>query len=132
MHRPRASQAPPAPSPKSQFTIEARGNHLLVEQSGCLQSKLEATALQDAVLAACRAHRVRRVIFDNRQSLVPPEEVRDLMWRWVGDPAHLERVALVLESTMASVRANMTAVSHGVRLRSFTTVDDARAWIKEG
>jgi hypothetical protein len=80
-------------------------------------------------MSRCARAGTRRVLFDNRQTLAPEEAVRDMVWAWIRDPTQLERVALLLESSMGVVRANMTAVSQRIRLRAFNSFEEARAWL---
>jgi hypothetical protein len=116
-------------SEQSRFEITVAPGHVVVWQSGRLASLDEARALQKAVRSRCLRAGVRRALFDNRQTLAPEEAIRDLIWAWVRDPADFERVALLLESSMGVVRANMTAVSQKVRLRAFTSFEEARQWL---
>lgn len=118
-----------APHDESSFEITSQGDHALVRQRGRLADLSEARELQTAVLHRCSEWGVRRVLFDNRESAAPDESVRDDMWSWISE-VDLERVGLLLTSPMGAVRANMTALSKGVKVRAFGELNEALSWLR--
>lgn len=50
------------------------------------------------------------------------------MWTWIRG-SNLERVALLLQSEMAVVRANMDALAGRTRLKAFSSEKAAVAWL---
>ncbi|HWB79437.1 MAG TPA: hypothetical protein VG755_30955 [Nannocystaceae bacterium] len=108
-------------------TIEARDGWLLVVQHGRLGDLDEARALQAKVLHACDARGSRRVLFDNRDTEPPADDVRDAMFEWA--VTELERAALLLRSDLKRVRANMDALSRRGRVRAFVVEHEAIAWL---
>lgn len=114
-------------------TIEAHDDHLLVVQEGALASVPEAEALQERIEAHLDAHGLasgcRRVVFDNRKTTAHADEVRESMFQWA--TRTFDRVALLLESDMVGVRANMDALSRGAKLRAFHSLPEAIAWLRE-
>ena len=113
----------------SSFEITSQGDHALIHQTGRLANVADARKMQREIVERCLEWGVRRAVFDNRATIAPDDEVRELMWEWLVD-VDLERVALLLESPMAVVRANMTALAKGLKVRAFAELDEARAWLK--
>jgi hypothetical protein len=107
--------------------IETREGWLLVVQHGRLPDVAAARALQQRVEQACDAQGSRRVLFDNRDTEPPDDEVRDAMFEWAVN--ELERVALLLRSDLKRVRANMDALSRRGRVRAFVDEREATAWL---
>lgn len=111
------------------YTITPHPGFLIVRQEGVLADASEARRMQSAIELTKTKHRSSGILFDNRKTGVPPDEVRRLMWAWVMS-AGFERVALLLESEMAVIRANMDALSKRTALRAFSREEDAVAWLK--
>lgn len=108
-------------------TISTHDGWLLVVQRGRLGDLDEARALQAKVERACDAHGSKRVLFDNRETEPPDDEVRAAMFEWA--MTQLERVALLLRSDLKRVRANMDALSRRGRVRAFVVEREAIAWL---
>ena len=108
-------------------TIEARDGWLLVVQRGRLGDLDEARALQQRVEHACGVHGSKRVLFDNRETEPPADDVRAAMFEWA--VTELDRAALLLRSDLKRVRANMDALSRRGRVRAFVVENEAIAWL---
>jgi hypothetical protein len=108
--------------------IEVHEDHLIVVQEGALESVPQAEALQQRVESRCQEVGCRRVVFDNRKTTAHPDDVRAAMFDWA--TTHFEKVALLLESDMIGVRANMEALSRGAKLRAFHDLAEAVAWLR--
>lgn len=106
--------------------IELREGYVRVVMFGRLESMSEVLAEQRAVTQACAARHDRRVLFDNRHTLAPDEALRDAMFDWA---ATFERAALLLESEMVAVRANMWAVARKATVRAFHEEKTAALWL---
>ena len=105
-----------------------QGDHLVVVQEGALKSVTEAEALQERVESQCQAAGCRRIVFDNRKTTAHTDDVRTAMFEWASTT--FDRVALLLESEMMGVRANMEALSRGAKLRAFHDLAEAVAWLR--
>ena len=108
--------------------IEVHEGFVLVRQTGALDLA-EAEDMQRRVEHALAEGSLRRVIFDNRETLAPAEDVRARMHAWVTSRARFDRAALVLESEMLKIGVNMDAVSKGLHMKAFNDLDDAIAWV---
>ena len=109
--------------------VEAREGYLFVRQRGVLDSVAEAQRVQQKIERALREHGVQLVMFDNRSTGEPAPEARESMWNWCRDCPLVERVALLLESDLTLVRANMTALGKRTQLRSFSDEALATEWL---
>jgi hypothetical protein len=114
------------------FELETRGRYVFVRCVGQMTSVAQAEEMQRAIERAVGDLAKGRVVFDNRETGPPCDEARTAMWTWCRTASQLERVALILENEMATVRANMTAVSEGVRVRAFASLEDATVWLLRG
>ena len=110
------------------FFVETYAGYLIVRQQGALESLQAAQAMQLSVDRVRKGRGVQRILFDNRETLPAPEEVRSAMWTWIRS-SDLERVALLLASEMAVIRANMDALAVRTRLRAFAQETTAVAWL---
>lgn len=111
------------------YTITTQTGILIVRQEGVLSDASEAHRMQSAIELSRTRHRPCGILFDNRKTGASPEAVRKQMWEWVMS-AGFERVALLLKSEMAVIRANMDALSKRTSLRAFSEEDEAVAWLK--
>lgn len=102
---------------------------MLARQSGVLGSVDEARRVQQLLERALHNAGHGLVLFDNRLTGEPESEARESMWAWSRDCTVVERVALLLESDLSLVRANMTALSKRSPVRSFSDEDEARTWL---
>jgi hypothetical protein len=113
------------------FQFTALRECLVVSQQG-LPVLADLPPLQEALLRAIAKHRVRRVLFDNRDMEAPSEEVRDAMIRWLDEQKAIEAAALLLRSDLIMVRTTMDALGKGVRRRGLTSMNEAIAWLAGG
>jgi hypothetical protein len=112
----------------SSCTLEPRPGYLLVVQHGCLESLDVARDLQLRVERACAKQGAdRRVLFDNRDTDEPAQEIRESMFAWA--VASFERVALLLRSDLKAVRTNMDALSRRAHVRGFVEENEATVWL---
>lgn len=111
------------------FVVERRDDHVYVAQEGELRDFHDVGRVQAAVDEALGE--LRKAIFDNRNTKAPTEELRDLMWRFVDDPDRFDAVAILLQSDLKQVRANMTALGRRVKLKAFNSLEAAQAWLAE-
>jgi hypothetical protein len=111
------------------FEIEARDGYLLVRCRGVMGSVEEAKRVQETIEPELQRAGHGLVLFDNRLTGDPATEAREAMWAWCRDCALVERVALLLESDLNLVRANMTALGKRSPVRSFNEETEASAWL---
>ena len=83
-----------------------------------------------AIDRALEAAELRAVLFDTRTTAKPTDEVNKAMWEWTADCRHHDVVAIVVKSELLRVSGNMTALSKGIGLKSFSTIPDAEAFLR--
>ena len=111
--------------------VEKREGYVLARQSGKLETVEEAQKVQQMLERTLEQTGHGLVLFDNRLTGDPDTAARDSMWAWCRDCPHVERVALLLESDLTLVRANMTAVGKRSPVRSFNAEEAAVTWLLE-
>lgn len=112
--------------PPASTHIELRKGYVLVVMYGRLESLAQALREQREVARVCASRGDRRVLFDNRHTEAPAEDVRNAMFEWAGT---FERSAILLQSEMGAVRANMWAVAHKLDVRAFASEEAAERWL---
>lgn len=107
--------------------IWVRDNYVLVKDEHIPDAEVAHKALARVDETLKKAGSVN-ILFDTRDMPVPSEEVNAIYWEWVTAGANHKHVALLVNSEMKRIEGNMRAVSKGVRLRSFHSLEDAEAW----
>jgi len=81
--------------------------------------------------AACAASLCRRCLFDLRELQSSPDSTERIQLATYGGESlrGLDKVAVVLTPAMQNGTGEKVAQKLGVRLRNFTDIDDAKAWI---
>ncbi len=88
-------------------------------------------AVLEAVDGALVASSLQCVVFDTRPIVATVYGAsRDRCWEWAMAAVNHHSVALVANSEMVQVQANMTARARKGRLRSFRDIATAVAWLK--
>jgi len=98
-----------------------------------LRAMVDVAEGQQALAAVARAldeHGLKRVLVDQRGTGAQREDVREQFWGWMVEPGRLDAIALVLDSELAGVEANMTAISRHLKLRAFTDRLEAEQWVR--
>lgn len=81
--------------------------------------------LDQELAAAC----LEQVLWDSRPADGHPPAVRDAIWNWLEHGKVLKRSAILVESEMLRVSANLSAVGGRLCLRAFYSLEDAEAWL---
>src|SRR5438128_2604879 len=115
-----------------EYRIDIVGDTMLVWQRGAPSSLEALHAFQQDLDRARTSVGIHRALFDNRQTTVTPDELRDDMLAWVCETGRFDAVAVVLQSDMLAVRLNMDAIAHRVRMRAFDSVSAAQRWLVDG
>ena len=68
--------------------------------------------------------------FDNRGTQSPEPEIAEAMHRWALSEGRFERVAMIFESERLVIRVNMEGIANARKIRAFTTVELAVAWLE--
>jgi hypothetical protein len=110
------------------FTVENRGDHLWIAQEGALEDLAQAERMQREIEAHAERTACQLVLFDNRNTDVVSNEIRRSMFDWV--TTQFDRAALLLQSDLAVVRANMDSLARGAKLRAFDNALEAVDWLR--
>jgi hypothetical protein len=94
-----------------------------------LRSRSEAERLQGSIERALVEHGVHKLVFDMRGVQEHIEDVRDAMWAWAARGEKVQAVALLIESELSRIRANMTALGRSARVRAFGAPLQAEMWL---
>ena len=105
--------------------IETSDGVLLVTSRGVLSSSREAAILSQRIERALDRTGLRRVVFDNRESLPSVESAHDYMWNWLQHCSLIDEAAFVMASTVRQWRVELNARQRGLRVRGFGRLDDA-------
>jgi hypothetical protein len=112
------------------FELDARGGVLIARQRRPIEDLADARRAQQQLDDALEGTGARRAVFDRRGQGDHDPEVREAMWSWLSQGGRLDAVALVLDSELARVRANMTAISRHVKLKAFIDPEEAEQWVR--
>jgi len=112
--------------------VQRRPGYLYLIESGHLSNKAELAAYFDAIDALVRRTDCSRALVDTRDESQAPaaHELREELWKWHASERGFEAMAVLLSDPMIVVRINMTALSHGARLKAFTQPADAQRWLR--
>ena len=105
--------------------IESSAGVLLVTSRGVLSSSREAAILSQRIERALNRTGLRRVVFDNRDSLPSVESAHDYMWNWIEHCSLIDEAAFVMVSSVRQWRVELNARQRGLRVRGFSRLDDA-------
>ncbi|NOY93792.1 MAG: hypothetical protein GXP55_21635 [Deltaproteobacteria bacterium] len=112
--------------------VQRRPGYLYLIESGHLSNRQELMAYFDAMDALVRRTDCSRALVDTRDESQAPaaHELRQDLWKWHASKRGFEAMAVLLSDPMIVVRINMTALSHGARLKAFTQAADAQRWLR--
>jgi hypothetical protein len=120
-----------APPALPEHRIVEHDDHVVVWMRGCLDSLAQMRGFQHAIEAVLMKTRLRRAIFDNRDTEAPTDQIRDAMFAWVAASGCFDAVALVVESVELANRVDMNALARRVRMRAFGSIDAAAEWLRD-
>jgi chemotaxis signal transduction protein len=110
-------------------TWSVTDNYLLVRHTGALPDLDVARALQHRAEELLAHYKLRLVLFDNRRTKRPADEVRLSMWRWLHVCPLIDRVAMLLNSLALGRSINVEAARARVKIRAFSSEATARRWL---
>lgn len=111
------------------YSVEILAPCLIVRQVGTLEDLPSMRRMQAAIELQKQQIKATGALFDNRRTGIHDDAIRKAMWAWVTG-AGFSRVALLLESELSVVRANMDAVAKRATLKAFARESDAIAWLR--
>jgi hypothetical protein len=96
----------------------------------CLESVTDAWRFQQAIDGELKAGGQRRVLVDARRAKLSTKEINESMWAWVRSNRHFDCLAIVNESPVLSVAAQMKATSIGTtKVKVFHSLEEATRWL---
>lgn len=112
-----------------QYRAAVKDAYLLVQYSGkvatCEVADEWLAALDDLLLR----HDVDTVLWDSRPADPHPSSVRSRIWTWLEAARVLKRSAIIVESEMLRLSANLSSTGRTLKLRAFVSFDDAHRWL---
>lgn len=111
--------------------VEERPGYLLMVEHGTLRTVDDVAQYASALEILADRSGLRRAVIDSRQadSIEPPKDVREAMWKWLLSARAFDQIAFVLDNEMHLARVNMTALSHRANIKAFTAVHEAHRWL---
>jgi hypothetical protein len=95
-----------------------------------LETAADARHFQQAIEAELRTSGTRRVLVDARKAILSSAEVNESMWRWVRSSQSFDLLAIVNQSSVLTVAAQMKATSIGIKkVKVFHSFFDAARWL---
>jgi hypothetical protein len=96
----------------------------------CLESVTDAWRFQQAIDAELRASGQRRVLVDARRAKLSTKEINESMWSWVRANRNFDSLAIINESPVLSVAAQMKATAIGTtKVKVFHSLEEATQWL---
>lgn len=111
------------------YRFEARGGHAWIYYGGRVSTVDIARTWLGQIDDFLLEHGLARVIWDSRQAEGHPPDVRTVIWEWLTAARVLKASAILAESEMLRVSANLSSMSSGLKLRSFGDADAAHEWL---
>ena len=111
------------------WTIDKGPGFLRVRLKQPLRDCMSARAVQRSIESELVEHGFQKVLFDMRHVDEHDDEVREEMWAWAEKSPHFHALALLIESELSRIRANMTAVGRKARVRAFGSPLQAEMWL---
>lgn len=71
-----------------------------------------------------------QILWDSRAAKGHPPEVRDRIWEWLEQARVLKRSAILVQSEMLRLSANLGSIGGKPVVRAFREFHDAIAWLK--
>ncbi|MEM9694489.1 MAG: hypothetical protein AAGA56_18190 [Myxococcota bacterium] len=109
------------------YRVDARRGYVFVWQRGRALRVEDVEPLQRDVEEALNEGNTRCVMFDNRETLPPPEDVRASMWGWLTE--HIRRAAMLQKEVKNMKRAERTGERNRVAIRAFQEEEEGEAWL---
>ena len=111
------------------FTIEERETHIVVRQHAIVASRLAADDMLAALSNALEQRNLAKAVLDQRGLPEIDDTLRDALWEWARGAGRRIALAIILDSEVARMQSNMTALSSGFQLRAFGAEPLAEAWL---
>jgi hypothetical protein len=95
-----------------------------------IESVEDTKALQIVIERELAASTSGRVLLDARKAALSTPEMNDSMWQWVRSSRHLERLAIINQSSALSVAVRMRAKAMGTKkVAVFEKFQAAARWL---
>ncbi|MEM9190381.1 MAG: hypothetical protein AAGF12_14445 [Myxococcota bacterium] len=111
------------------YQVLPRPRYLLVRYSGRVETGEIARSWFRQLESLLLDHSVDQILWDSRPAKPHPAEVRTMIWDWLEGGRVLKRSAILVESEMLRLSANLSAVGGTLRLQAFHRFDEAERWL---
>jgi len=114
------------------YFFRVRDGFLQIRYFGEVDSVETAAKWLEHIEQTLREHGRSRVLWDSRPALPLPNDVRTHIWEWFGSSEVLRASAIVVESELLRISANLSVTGSTLVLRAFGDEDEATAWLRAG
>ena len=111
------------------YSVSVQQRVLVVNQLGLLSDLAQLRSLQRSVEQASARLKIRLVVFDNRDTDPPSDEIEREMRTWAFSPGRFDRVAVVLSLEPRLLRVTMEGIAQNRRFRAFRALQAAVTWL---
>ncbi|MEM9069137.1 MAG: hypothetical protein AAGE52_11555 [Myxococcota bacterium] len=112
------------------YQVLPRNYGLLVRYEGRVSDIATAEEWFHALDTELTGRRVSQILWDSRPAKAHPPEVRKRIWEWLEEARVLKRSAILVDSEMLRLSANLSAVGGKVRIRAFHDFAEAEGWLR--
>ncbi len=106
-----------------------RLGYLLIRYAGQVESVKIAERWFQHIDGTLERNMLTRVLWDSRPAAGHPPAVRARIWEWLEEARVLQRSAILVESEMLRLSANLSGLSGSLSLKAFRDFDQAEQWL---
>lgn len=114
------------------YWVEPQSGFALVRYSGQVDSVETATQWCTDLEIFLGAHTLERVLWDSRPAEPLLPEVRACIWKWLESGRVLRRSAILANSELIRLSANLSSFGGNVKVRAFGELEEATVWLSRG
>ena len=112
-----------------QYRAVVNDTYLLVQYSGMVATVEVADEWLATLDGLLRRHGVDTILWDSRPADPHPSSVRSRIWTWLEAAQVLKCSAIIVESEMLRLSANLSSTGRTLKLRAFVSFDAAHLWL---
>ncbi|MEO1481779.1 MAG: hypothetical protein AAFU77_06705 [Myxococcota bacterium] len=112
------------------YSVRRGEDWLEVDYTGQVADLSIAQQWMTALDLELQRSQVEKILWDSRGAEPHPSEVRTSIWEWLKAARYLKVSAILVESKLLRVTANMSAVSSNIPVKSFHSRVEAAEWLR--